>query len=160
MTVRDRCGALLLLGCITGIPANAAAQEACLLTPAELESATGRAFTEGVPGVEVGSNVPLCHYAEVERPQRRLTIGLLRESSRARFEASQRLLTRGNDSIALPDVGSAAYFNGTAAGVLAGDIFIRISNLRRGASQDPEISPEQARTLLQAALDRAVAPGR
>jgi hypothetical protein len=151
---RDRCCVLVVLACPAGIPTKAAAQDACLLTPAQLQSATGRAFTEGVAGVEAGSNAPLCHYAEVERPQRRLTIGLLRENPRARFEASQRLLARGGNSIALAGVGDAAYFNGTAAGVLAGDVFIRISNLRRGASQDPEISPDQARALLQAALER------
>jgi hypothetical protein len=59
----------------------------------------------------------------------------------------------GKKEIGLKGVGDAAYFNGTAAGVLSGDKLITVSNVRRPSA--PEIPPERIVTLLQAALARA-----
>lgn len=130
------------------------ADQACLLTPAELQAATGRAFNEGQATRVVGDGSPLCVYAETGQPQRKLTIGVSTQSARRQFESRMRLLRMGNKPIELAGVGDAAYFNGTAAGVLAGDRFISLSGLRRGASKDEQIAPERVVGLLQAALKR------
>jgi hypothetical protein len=131
----------------------ALANDACLLTPAELQAATGRAFIAGQAGVTAGGGAPLCHYAEMDQPQRKLTVGLSTENAQRQFESNMRLLKMGAASIELKGVGDAAYFNGTSAGVLSGNTFIHLSNLRRGGS--PKIAPERVIELLQAALKRA-----
>jgi hypothetical protein len=65
-----------------------------------------------------------------------------------------RLLKVGKQPIDLQGVGDAAYFNGTAAGVLVGDRLITLSGVRRGSSKDAAIAPERIVTLLQAAIGR------
>lgn len=135
----------------------ALAEGACLLTPAELQAATGRAYSEGQATKVVGDGSPLCVYAETAQPQRKLTIGVSTQNARRQFESRMRLLKMGNKPIDLAGVGDAAYFNGTSAGVLAGERFISLSGLRRGASKDQQVTPQRVVGLLQAVLKR-IAP--
>ncbi len=140
--------AMALLACSV-----AHANTACLLTPAELQTLTGRAFAEGQASKAAGDGSPLCHYPEKDNPKRKLTIGVSSSNAQSQFDSRVRLLQRGGESIELKGVGDRAYFNGTAAGVLAGDTLITISNLRR--SSDAKIAPEQVVSLLQRALKSA-----
>lgn len=64
----------------------------------------------------------------------------------------ERTLTMNKKEIGLKGVGDAAYFNGTSAGVLAGDKLIVLSGVRRLGAAD--IAPERIVALLQAALGR------
>lgn len=133
------------------------ADSACLLTPAELQALTGRAFSDGQASKNLGDGSPLCHYAEKDNPQRKLTIGVSSANAQRQFESRMRLLQAGGKSIDLKGVGDGAYFNGTAAGVLSGDKLITISNLRRAA--DPKIAPEKVAAMLQSVLKAAKAEG-
>lgn len=126
------------------------ADNACLLTPSELQALTGRAFSEGQASKNLGDGSPLCHYAEKDNPRRKLTIGVSSANAQRQFESRLRLLQMGSKSIDLQGVGDRAYFNGTAAGVLSADKLIIISNLRRAA--DPKIAPEKVVAALQSAL--------
>jgi hypothetical protein len=139
-----------LLACAT-----AQADSACLLTPAELQTLTGRAFSDGQASKNLGDGSPLCHYAEKDDPKRKLTIGVSSTNAQRQFESRMRLLQMGSKSIDLKGVGDRAYFNGTSAGVLAGDKLITISNLRRAA--DPQIAPEKVVATFQLALKMAKA---
>jgi hypothetical protein len=130
--------------------AMAHADTACLLTPSELQTLTGRAFSDGQASKNLGDGSPLCHYAEKDNPRRKLTIGVSSANAQRQFDSRMRLLQTGGKSIKLEGVGDRAYFNGTAAGVLSGDKLITISNLRRAA--DPKIAPEKVVAMLQLAL--------
>ena len=129
---------------------NAFAASPCLLTPAELQSATGRAFIEGQE-TKTAVGDPLCVYAEQARPQRKLTIEVTTNKASQRFDSRIRLLQMGKDPITLSGVGDRAYYNGTAAGVLSGERMIAIGQLRR--SSDPKISADKVAQLLRSALD-------
>lgn len=143
---------LTALGLLTlGLPAAASAA-ACVLTPAELQSATGREFGAGQEGKAVDGS-GLCAYAEVAAPTRKMTVNVVESRAKAAFESRVRLLTTSKKDIALKGVGDAAYFNGTSAGVLAGDKLIVLSGVRRPGS--PDIPSERIVALLQAALGRA-----
>jgi len=139
------------IGLLAGAMAHA--DDACLLTPAELQSLTGRAFSDGEPGKNLGDGSPLCHYAEKDNPRRKLTIGVSSTNAQRQFESRVRLLQASGKPIDLEGVGDRAYFNGTAAGVLSGDKLITFSNLRR--SSDPKIAAEQLVPVLQRALKKA-----
>lgn len=145
-----QCGAIIaaLLAC-----SAAAAETACLLTPAALQKATSRAFAEGQLARNLGDDSPLCHYAEKDNPQRKLTVGVSVANARQQFESRLRLLQMSGKSIELKDVGDRAYYNGTSAGVLAGDKLISISNLRRAGQ--PKIAQEKVQELLRAAIEAA-----
>ena len=132
------------------------AESACLLTPSELQTLTGRAFSDGEASKALGDGSPLCHYAEKDNPKRKLTIGVSSSNAQRQFESRVRLLQRSGESIDLKGVGERAYFNGTAAGVLSGDRLITISNLRRAS--DPKIAPEKVIAMLQRALTKAEEP--
>lgn len=134
-----------------GVPAGASAA-ACLLTPEELRAATGREFIAGQEG-KAADGSALCTYAEVAVPTRKLAVNVIASRGKAAYESRVRLLSMGKKEIGLKGVGDAAYFNGTAAGVLSGDKLVTLSNVRRASA--PEIAPERIVTLLQAALDRA-----
>jgi hypothetical protein len=123
------------------------------LTPSELQTLTGRAFSDGQASKNLGDGSPLCHYVEKANPQRKLTIGVSSTNAQRQFESHMRLLQMGSKSIDLKGVGDRAYFNGTAAGVLSGDKLITISNLRRAA--DPKIAPEMVVAMFQSALKAA-----
>jgi hypothetical protein len=133
--------------------ALAHADGACLLTPSELQTLTGRAFSDGEASKNLGDGSPLCHYAEKDNPRRKLTIGVSSTNAQRQFESHMRLLQASGKSIDLKGVGDRAYFNGTAAGVLSGDRLITLSNLRRAA--DPKIAPENVVATLQLALKMA-----
>lgn len=133
--------------------AMAQADSACLLTPAELQSLTGRAFSEGQIAKDPGDGSPLCHYPQSDNPRRKLTIAVTSSNAQRRFEAHLRLLNLGKDSIEVEGVGDRAYYNGTSAGVLSGNKLITISNLRRGA--DPKIAADKVVAMLQVALKKA-----
>lgn len=137
-----------LLACVV-----AQADDACPLTPSELQTLTGRAFGEGEASKNLGDGSPLCHYAEKDNPRRKLTIGVSSTNAQRQFESRMRLLKTGSKSIELQGVGDRAYFNGTAAGVLSGDKLITVSNLRRAS--DPEIAAEKVVALLQAVLKKS-----
>jgi hypothetical protein len=134
------------------LPATALAT-ACLVTAGELQTATGRAFGPGVESKSV-DGAPLCIYAEVAAPQRRLTLNLLEQRGKAQFESRTRLLKMGKKPIELQGVGDAAYFNGTAAGVLQGDKLITFTGIRRMESTNEHIPSQRIVALLQAALGR------
>lgn len=133
------------------IRSTVSADTACLLTPAQLQVATGRAFAAGVAATNPGDNSPLCHYAQKDNAKRVLTIGVSSTRAQAQFDSRLRLLQRGNTSIALQGVGDRAYFSGTAAGVLSGETLISVSNLRRAG--DPEIGSDKVVALLRSALE-------
>lgn len=126
----------------------AMAEEPCLFTPEQLKVATGRAYAAG-EAMKDAAGQPLCAYAEVERPKRKLVVGLHTEKARPQFESRVRLLKMGK-KIELEGVGDAAYFNGTAAGVLQGERFVSLTNLRRAG--DPALEPTKVAQLLKAAL--------
>lgn len=133
------------------VHSTASAADACLLTPAQLQAATGRAFAAGEAATNPGDNSPLCHYAQTDNAKRVLTIGVSSTRAQAQFDSRLRLLQRGNASIALQGVGDRAYFSGTAAGVLSGDTLISISNLRRAG--EPDIASDKVVALLRSALE-------
>ena len=139
------------IGLLAGVMAHA--DSACLLTPSELQTLTGRTFSDGEPSKNLGDGSPLCHYAEKDNPRRKLTIGVSSTNAQSQFESRVRLLQQGGKSIDLKGVGDRAYFNGTAAGVLVGNKLITLSNLRR--SSDPKITAEQLVPALQQALKKA-----
>lgn len=151
MEIRPFCVFTTLWLLMTGLPSVASAA-ACLLTPEELRAATGREFTAGQEGKAVDGS-DLCAYAEVAMPARKLAVNVIASRGKAAYESRMRLLSIGKKEIGLKGVGDAAYFNGTAAGVLTGDKLITLSNLRRASA--PEIPSERIVTLLQAALGRA-----
>ena len=155
MNVRRGRRAALIAGIGLFACAVAHADTACLLTPSELQTLTGRAFSDGQASKNLGDGSPLCHYAEKDNPRRKLTIGVSAVNAQRQFESRMRMLQMGGKSIALEGVGERAYFNGTAAGVLSGDKLITISNLRRAA--DPKIAPEKVAAMLQQALKMAQA---
>ena len=132
--------------------AVAQADDACLLTPSELQALTGRAFGDGEASKNLGDGSPLCHYAEKANPRRKLTFGVSSTNAQRQFESRVRLLQASGKSIALEGVGDRAYYNGTAAGVLAGDRLISLSNLRRAS--DPAIAADKVVALLQAVLEK------
>ena len=134
----------------------AQAENACLLTPSELQRLTGRAFSEGEASKAAGDGSPLCHYAEKDNPKRKLTIGVSSSNAQRQFESRVRLLQGSGASIDLKGVGERAYFNGTAAGVLSGGRLITLTNLRRAS--DPKIAPEQVAAMLQLALKKVEDP--
>lgn len=150
-----QCSAVIaaLLAC-----SAAGAENACLLTPAALQKATSRTFVEGQPARNLGDDSPLCHYAEKDNPQRKLTVGVSATKAKQQFESRLRLLQMSGKSIELKDVGDRAYYNGTAAGVLTGDKLISISNLRRAGQ--PQIAQEKVQELLRAAIEAAKMEGR
>lgn len=151
MQIRACCVlAGLVLGTL-GLP-SAASAAACLLTVEELRTATGREFGAGQEGKAVDGS-ELCAYSEAAAPTRKLTVNVIASRGKAAYENRLRLLTMGKKEIGLKGVGDAAYFNGTAAGVLTGDKLITLSGVRRASS--PDIPPARIVTLLQAALDRA-----
>ena len=127
------------------------ANDACLVTPAQLQSATGRVFADGEAATNPGDGSPLCHYAQKDNAKRVLTIGVSSTKAKAQFDSRLRLLQRGSASIALQGVGDRAYFSGTAAGVLSGDTLVSISNLRRAG--DPAIASDAVVELLRSALE-------
>ncbi|HEY0939744.1 MAG TPA: hypothetical protein VGE08_06580 [Steroidobacter sp.] len=133
--------------------AVARADSACLLTPAQLQSLTGRSFSEGEIGKDPGDGSPLCHYAQTDNPRRKLTIGMTSAQAERRFESRLRMLQMGRKSIEIDGVGDRAYYNGTSAGVLSGNKLITFSNLRRAS--DPEIAAEKVVAMLQVALQKA-----
>lgn len=151
MEIRPVCVLTALLLVTMGLPSGASAA-ACLLTPEELRAATGREFIAGREGKAVDGS-DLCAYAEVAMPARKLAVNVIASRGKAAYESRMRLLSMGKKEIGLKGVGDAAYFNGTAAGVLSGDKLITLSNLRRASA--PKIAPERIVTLLQAALGRA-----
>ncbi|HEY6643279.1 hypothetical protein [Povalibacter sp.] len=128
------------------------ANEACLLTPQQLQTLTGRTFAEGQASRNPGDGSPLCHYAEQTNPQRKLTIGVSSTNAKQQFDSRLRMLQMGGKSIELEGVGDRAYYNGTAAGVLAGSKLIAISNLRRAS--DPKIESDKVIAALRAALQK------
>jgi hypothetical protein len=138
--------AALLLG------SAAHADDACLLTPAQLQTLTGRAFAEGQASKNLGDGSPLCHYAEQENPQRKLTIGVSSTNAKQQFDSRLRMLQMGGKPIELKGVGDSAYYNGTGAGVLTGSKLITISNLRRAS--DPKIESDKVVAALQTALKK------
>lgn len=119
INVRRGFHAALIAGVGMLACAVAHADTACLLTPSELQTLTGRAFSDGEPGKNAGDGSPLCHYAEKDNPRRKLTIGVSSTNAQSQFESRLRLLQMGGKSIDLKGVGDRAYFNGTAAGVRA-----------------------------------------
>ena len=125
---------------------------ACLLTPEELRTATGREFSAGKESKAVDGS-DMCTYHEVAAPTRKLSINVIQSRGKASFESRMRLLSMGQKEIGLKGVGDAVYFNGTSAGVLTGDKLITLSGVRRPSA--PELPPERVVTLLQAALNRA-----
>lgn len=137
-----------------GFPAVGLAN-ACMLTPAELQSLVGRAFNAGQESKAVdGSSV--CSYTEVALPKRRLLINVIDSKAKVRFESAKRLLKMTNKPIDLSDVGDAAYYNGTAAGVLSGDRMISFSGVKPPPGSKPShLPPEQIVALLKAALNQA-----
>src|SRR5687767_5649903 len=94
--------------------APAAVNSACLLTAAELQTATGRTFDDGQAGDNAVDGAVQCHYAEKGKPQRKLTVGVAGSHARAQFESRRRLLKMGKEPIDLMGVGDAAYYNGTS----------------------------------------------
>jgi hypothetical protein len=134
-----------------GAPSVASAA-ACLLTVDELRTATGREFGAGQEGKAVDGS-GLCVYAEAAAPTRKLTVNVIESRGKAAFDSRMRMLTMSKKEIGLKGVGDAAYFNGTAAGVLKGDKLITLSGVRRPSS--PAIPQERIAALLQAALGRA-----
>lgn len=122
----------------------------CLLSAEELTAATGRPFATGEPGQDA-AGTPICVYAQTDSPRRRLILGVAGDKARTRYQAQARLLAREPGS-RLDGVGEAAYYNGSAAGALAGERFVFLSQLRRGS--DPEIAPQRVAELLDKALAR------
>jgi len=151
MEIRPFCVLAMLFLATTGLP-GAASAAACLLTPEELEAATGREFSAGQEG-KAADGSELCAFAEVAAPTRKLSVNVIASRGKAAYESRLRLLSMGKKDISLKGAGDAAYFNGTAAGVLSGDKLITLSNLRRASA--PEIPSERIVVLLQAALGRA-----
>ena len=147
----QRAALVLTLGMIAMV-SSADARDACLLSAQQLQAATSRAFAPGEPTKAADGSL-LCAYAEQANPKRRLTIQVSSEKAKQQFDSRVRLLSRGSASIALAGVGDAAYYNGTAAGVLMGDKLIAIGGLRRAS--DPKIAPEKVAHLLQLAMDEA-----
>jgi hypothetical protein len=137
--------------------AHGAVNSACLLTPAELQAATGRTFENGQAGDNALDGAVQCYYTERGKPQRKLTVGIAGANAKAQFESRIRLLKVGKEPIDLTGVGDAAYFNGTSAGVLAGPRLITLSGLRRAS--DPKVAPDRAADLLRTALKRAASNG-
>jgi hypothetical protein len=138
--------AVLALGAPVAALANA-----CILTPSELQTATGRSFNAGQESKAVdGSSV--CSYTEVAAPKKRLVVNVIESKGKARFESSKRLLTMSRKDIGLAGVGDAAYFNGPSAGVLSGDKMIALSGVER--AQVAAVPPERIVALLQIALGR------
>jgi len=131
---------------------GAALANACLVTPAELQTATGRAFSSGQESKAVDGS-PLCIYAETDAPQRKLTVNVIASRGKAAYDSRMRMLQMGKKSIDLKGVGDAAYFTGPAAGVLTGDTLITFSNVQRAGSKEP-IPSERIVALLKAALGR------
>jgi hypothetical protein len=128
------------------------ADDACLLTPAQLQTLTGRTFGDGQASKNLGDGSPLCHYAEQAKPQRKLTIGVSSTKAKQQFDSRLRMLQMGGKSIELKGVGDSAYYNGTSAGVLTGSKLITISNLRRAS--DPKIEPDKVVAALQTAMKK------
>ena len=134
-----------------GLPGVALAN-ACILTPAEVQTAIGRAFSAGQESKAVDGSA-VCSYAEVAFPKRRLVINVVDSKGKVRFDSAKRLLKMSNKPIDLAGVGDAAYFNGTSAGVLSGDKYIAFSGLKPAPGSKPShAAPEQIVALLQAAL--------
>lgn len=149
----DRSGAraLIVVGAVL-LNGAAWAESACLLTPAQLQTLTGRTFAEGQLATNPGDGSPLCHYAEQSSPSRKLTIGVSSTNAAKQFDSRVRMLQMGSKSIALDGVGDRAYYNGTSAGVLDGDRLVTISSLRRAS--DPKIEPGKVVDALRAALKK------
>jgi hypothetical protein len=137
-----------------GFPAVGLAN-ACILTPAKLQTLVGRAFNAGQESKAVdGSSV--CSYTEVDSPKRRLVINVIESKADVRFESAKRLLKMSNKPIDLAGVGDAAYYNGTAAGVLSKDRMIAFSGVKPPPGSKPShLAPEQIVALLKAALEQA-----
>ncbi|MBM0106737.1 hypothetical protein JM946_18550 [Steroidobacter sp. S1-65] len=136
-----------------GLPAVGLAN-ACLLSPAELQTKMGRAFNAGQQSEAVDGSA-LCSYTEVANPKRSLRINVIESQAAPRFERTKRLLTMGNKSIDLAGVGDAAYYNGTTAAVLSGDRLVVISNVKPPPGSKPSHhSPEEMVALLKAAIER------
>jgi hypothetical protein len=133
-----------------GLPVVALAK-ACIFTPAELQTATGRAYNAGQESKAVdGSSV--CSYTEVDAPKKRLVVNVIESKGKVRFESSKRLLKMTRKSIDLAGVGDAAYFNGPSAGVLSGDKVIALTGVER--AQVAAVPPERVVALLGIALER------
>ncbi|HVF17003.1 MAG TPA: hypothetical protein VNA21_08830 [Steroidobacteraceae bacterium] len=147
----QRAALALMIGLIA-TASLADASNACLLSTDELQTATSREFAPGEPTKAAGGSL-LCAYAERSNPKRHLTIEMSSEKAKQQFESRVRLLSSGHASIALAGVGDAAYYNGTAAGVLVGDRLIAIGGLRR--APDPKIAPEKVARLLELAIKQA-----
>lgn len=130
----------------------ARAGDSCLLSPEQLHAATGRTFSPGEV-MKAADGSPLCAYAELANPKRKLTLQISSTNAKQQFDSRVRMLSMGGKSIALAGVGDAAYYNGTAAGVLVADTLIAIGGLRR--SSDPQITSDQVVGLLRSAIERA-----
>lgn len=143
---------LSMFGLLLTLSTGALAADACLLTPDELKALTGRAFEPGQPGKNLADDSPLCHYAESENPQRKLTIGMSTTNAKQQFDSRVRMLSMGGKSIELTGVGDGAYYNGTSAGALSLDKLVTFSNLRR--STDPQIAADSVAQALNAALKK------
>ena len=150
MKVTDRLVALSAVVITLALPVVASAT-ACIVTPGELQTATGRSFNAGQESKAVDGSA-VCSYTEADAPKRRLVINVIESRGKAQIESRKRLLSRGDKPIDLPGVGDAAYYNGTSAGVLSGDRLIAFTNLQRPGT--PKAAPEKITALLQAALGR------
>ncbi|TDQ44154.1 hypothetical protein [Permianibacter aggregans] len=124
---------------------DALANSPCRLSSADLQAATGRTFNEGEVTI-TATGISMCVYTEKDKPKRRVTLEVSSDNAEKQFESKMRLLQLGKKSIVLPGVGDKAYFNGTAAGVLKGDTFFSLGQLRR--SSEPELKPENVIALL------------
>jgi hypothetical protein len=127
------------------------AADACLLSPEELSTATGREFSAGEARKDIATGEPQCFYAQKANPKRGVLLRIQSEKAAKRFEATKRVTTFGSEPVDVPGVGDAAYFNGTSAGVLAGQQAVILS--LRGAG-DPKIAREKVADLLKLIVAR------
>lgn len=152
MTSKARVLSIMTLALAATLGPSAEASGGCLVTPAELEAATGRVFEEGRSGKDITQQHDECVYAEKNQAKHKLVISVRTVNARQQFESRKRLLTMGKDSIDIEDVGDAAWFSGVAAAVLKGDRALFLSGVRRAS--DPNIPREKIAELLRAALKR------
>lgn len=131
---------------------QAFAADACLLTPEELSTATGREFSAGEGRKDIATGEPQCFYAQKANPKRGVLLRIQSEKAASRFAATKRVTTFGSDPVDVPGIGDAAFFNGTSAGVLAGEQAAILSSLR-GAGE-PKIAREKVAELLKLIVAR------
>ena len=126
---------------------QAIAADACLLSPELLLSATGREFSAGEARKDIATGEPQCFYAQKVNPKRGVLLRIQSEKAATRFASTKRATSFGSEPVDLPGIGDAAYFNGTSAGVLAGENAAILSNLR--AANDPKIDRAKVAELLK-----------